>query len=244
MTAVAVLVPLALLWPAAAGAELPRPYGATTGMYIEGAFGGNGITDDDYVDDLIAIDSDVDPLVGLAVAGYYRFIDWVSLGLVIHYAFLKPNVEIWTDDADHESSGFLGILAEVRGHLPVSRVDPWIGLGLGYAMTFSAAEGDASIFGDYEGHIILHGVGIGLSAGVNIFITEQLALGPYFRLIFGGWVSGCYEHTTDGPGPGGEDHVDECDDIEHLYEDDLLVDNPDDLPHLWVVGLDVNYTFD
>lgn len=234
----ALFVPLAILWPARAGAELPRAYGVTTGTSIEAAFGGNGLTDDDYVEDYPWINADVDPLVGLSVAGYYRFIDWVSVGLVVHYAFLHADFE----DVDHSAAGFLGILAEVRGHLPVSRIDPWVGFGIGYAMTFSSAKGDVDIpfLGDveYNGRLMLHGVGIGLSAGMNIFITERFALGPYFRLIFGAYPTGCYQAEV------GDDETDECDDVEDLYEDTLNTNDPDDLPHLWVVGVDVNYTFD
>jgi hypothetical protein len=232
------LVPLALLWPARAGAELPRAYGATTGTSIEAAFGGNGITDDDYVESYPWINADLDPLVGLSVAGYYRFIDWVSVGLVVHYAFLGTDF----DNVDHSASGFLGILAEVRGHLPVSRIDPWVGFGIGYAMTFSSAEGDVDIpfIGsvDYDGRLMLHGVGIGLSAGMNIFVTERLALGPYFRLIFGAYPTACYQADVEN------DHTDECDDVEGLYEDTLNASEPHDMPHLWVVGIDVNYTFE
>lgn len=234
----ALFVLLALLWPARAGAELPRAYGVTTGVSIEAAFGGNGITDDDYVANYPWINADIDPLVGLAVAGYYRFIDWVSVGLVVHYGFLGTDFE----NVDHSSSGFLGILAEVRGHLPVSRVDPWVGFGIGYAMTFAAAEGDVDIpfLGDvdYDGRLVLHGVGIGLSAGVNVSITERFAIGPYFRLIFGAYPTGCYEADV------GSQHTDECDDVEDLYHDTLNTNDPADLPHLWVVGVDVSYTFE
>ncbi len=225
-----------LLLSGEARAELPRPFGETEGLVLELGFGGNGLTDDDYVDDII--DADVDPLLGFHLAGYYRFMPYLSVGLLAHLGFLNPH-----SDLDDELSGFFGLLIEAKGHLPLARFDPWVGFGIGYATAFSAGEGelDLGILGevDYEGDLALHGVAFSLALGLNIFVTRNLALAPFFRIIFGAYPGGCYEYTA-GSGAGRQ-HEDECDDLEELYG----VDDEDDLPdrpHLWVVGANVSYT--
>ncbi len=38
------------------------------------------------------------------------------------------------------------------------------------------------------------------------------------------------------------DHYDECDDVEDLYEESGYLGDPDDLPHLWIVGASVTYS--
>ena len=220
--------------PGIAKAELPRPYGETTGFMFEGSFSVNGVTTDDYVDDITVNDIDRGALVGLGLAGAYRPIDYVSVGLLAHFGFLNPDVE----GADEEQAGFLGLLAEVRGFLPMDRFEPWLGLGFGYAMTYGVAEGEYTIpfLGDidYQYRLTLHGVGMSVGTGLNIYITERLAVGAFFRMILGGWISGCWETTIEG------DHEDECDDLEDLYNVDDRDDLPD-MPHLWIVGATVSY---
>jgi hypothetical protein len=230
----AVLLAVVAFRPSPAWAELPRPFGLTTGFMLEGGFGGNGITSDDYIDNSSATDIDIGPLVGLFLSGAYRPIDWVSVGLLAHYGFLAADFE----DVDDDVAGFFGLLVEVRGRLPMSRVDPWVGFGFGYAMTFSHGWGDVNvpILGDveYDGKVVLHGVGLGIGVGVDIFITRQFALAPFFRMIFGVYPGGCAEYTL------GDSHDEVCDDLEDLYNDN----EPDDLPHLWIVGLAATYVVD
>lgn len=226
----ALLFVLITLAPSRAEAELPRPYGVTTGGAFEGGFGGNGTTSDDYADDYTPVDIDIRPLVGLFMAGYYRIIDYVSLGLLIHYGFLAADF----NNADDDTSGFFSALFEVRGHLPIGRFDPWIGFGFGYAMTFAHGWGD--FFGvDYDLRGSLHGVGLGVSLGLNIFITRQFALGPFFRMIFGIYPTACFTNASDPDDPDRD-----CDTVEDMYLDN----EPDDYPHLWIVGLSATYMFD
>lgn len=225
----AVLCAVVTLWPSRAEAELPRPYGETTGWFVEGMFSGNGLTNDDYIDPPGFNDIDIDPLVGLSANIGYRLLDWVSIGLLIHYGFLAADY----GDVDQDTAGFLGVLLEVQGHLPMSRFDPWIGFGFGYAMTFSHLWGDYYNV-DYNYRISLHGIGIGVSAGLNIFITQQLAIGPFFRFIFGVYPTACYDIDIEIP----DVHDEDCDDLDDIYND------LDDKPHLWTVGLNLSYVFD
>lgn len=220
---------LAALGSSLANAELPAPYGETTGFVVEGAFSVNGVTDDDFVDDWLW-DFDVDPIVGLTLHGSYRFIDYVSAGVTFHYGFLKADGR----GTSNEYAGFLAILAELRGHLPMGRFDPWVGLGIGYAMVHGRAE-EIDFTDESWARLSWHGAGIGIGSGLNIAITERFSLGAFFRLIFGVWTTVC------GEGEGfywDEDR--DCDDIEDAY----LVDDRDDLPdmpHLWSVGINATY---
>jgi hypothetical protein len=225
----------ALLAVAPVAAEVPEPYGDVRGTFVEVGFGGNGLTDDEYVDDT-AVDADVGPLVGLFAAGGYRPIDYLSVGLLAHFGFLDADI----DDVDTEFSAFLGVLVEVRGHFPIGRFDPWVGVGVGYAMTYTHGAGDTEIpfFGDveYDYRLMLHGVGIGLGLGLDIWVTTRVAITPFFRMILGGWATACLDVTWDDE----EEH--DCDDVEDVYEESGWLGDPDDLPHLWIVGASVTFS--
>ena len=221
--------------PALSWADLPPPYGEVEGGFAEVTFGVNGLTTDEYVDGS-DLDADVGPAVGLSFAGGWRPMDYLALDLLVHWAFLSADVE----DADSDFSAFLAVMPEVRGHLPMGRFDPWIGFGLGYAMTYTRMEGDISLgfLGrvNYEGRIMLHGLGIGVSFGLDIWLTRNLAVSPFFRMVFGVWTKACLDTTVNG------DHDEDCDDPNDLYDDNPWLGDGDDLPHLWIVGAGLTYS--
>jgi hypothetical protein len=198
------------------------------GFALELGFGANGVTDDDYIDGA-PFDVDLDPLVGLSVAGMYRIIPYVSVGLVVQYAFIYASA----DNLDDEYSDFLGIIPEVRGHYAFGRFEPWLGFGIGYAMTHTQLRAEEGGL-DGSGALFLHGAGFALSTGVHIWLTDSFSLSPFVRMIFGAWPTACY--TTDGDVAAwmsffGQDDED-CDDVEDIYADE-----PEDFPHLWSVGV-------
>ena len=216
------LVAVTLLQTGVAAADAPRE-----GFVLEFGFGVNGLTDDDYVDE-DGHGIDLDPLVGLHFAVLYRIFQYMSVGMMVHYGFIYPD----GDNLDHEYSGFLGIIPEVRGHYAFGRFEPWLGFGVGYATAHTFADGEWRVnFGPWswaveaEGTVQLHGVGFALGTGVNIWLSDHWSLSPFFRMIFGAWPTACYYYEW------GDEERDDCDDI-----DDVYLNEPDDLPHLWIVG--------
>lgn len=242
-----VLALLVIYWPVSASAEIPEPWGVTSGFSVEGGFGANGITDDRFainvIEDHTLESGEIGTMVGFYLAGFYRIIDYVSVGLSLQYAFLRPDFQ--GIDIDVDSAGFFGFLTEVRGHFPIGRFDPWMGLGIGYALAFGAADGHIILpmsDGDYDGSISLRGVGIGFGVGANIYLTRQWALGFYVRLIFGAYTKACYRETYISA--GGDSSEDFCNSPEIVYDvDHLNVAEPEDNPHLWSAGLNVTYYF-
>lgn len=241
-TAVTLLV---ILWSDTAAAEIPAPWGVTSGFSVEGGFGANNVTDDRFavnaIEDHTLESGEIGTLVGFYLAGFYRIIDYVSVGLSFQYAFLRPDFLA----IDHDSAGFFGFLTEVRGHFPIGRFDPWLSLGLGYALAFGTASGyidNPFISGEYDGSISLRGVGIGFGVGANIYLTRRWALGFYVRLIFGAYTKACYRETYISA--GGDANEDFCNSPEIVYDvDHLNVAEPEDNPHLWSAGLSVTYYF-
>jgi hypothetical protein len=216
------------------------------GLSVEGGLGGNGITNDRFainvIEDVSLDGGEIKPLVGFYAAGFYRIIRYVSVGLSLQYAFLVPEYLA----LEHGSAGAFGLLVEARGHFPISRFDPWVAFGLGYALAFGSGRGridNPFITGEYDGRIALHGVGIGLSLGANVYLTRQWTLGLYVRLFFGGFTKACYDSTYEGS--TGDVDVDYCNSLEVVYDTDHIdAPEPEDLPHLWSVGLNVTYFFD
>jgi hypothetical protein len=222
----AALTAVTLLQPASALAEVGAP---RRGMTLELGIAANGVTDDDYInEDNNGID--LDPLVGIHLAGLYRFLPFLSAGLLIHYGFIFPD----GDDFDAQYSDFLGVIAAVRGHYAWGRFEPWVEFGIGYAMAHTWAEGEwtwAFWTGEADGFVALHGVGFDLSLGVHIYLLDNLSVSPFFRMILAAWPTACYELDYYVSGVGGDER-DDCDDPDDVYENE-----PDDYPHLWIVGI-------
>ena len=75
---------------------------------------------------------------------------------------------------------------------------------------------------------------------MNIWVTTRLSLGPLFRMIFGVWPTGCYRVDIEMPAPLEDIHREDCDDINDIYN----AGAPEDLPHLWSVGIVMSYIFE
>jgi hypothetical protein len=226
-------------------AEIPQPWGVTSGFSVEGGFGANNVTDDRFavnvVEDHTLEPGEIGTLVGLYVGGFYRIIDYVSIGVSLQYAFLRPDFQA----IDGDGAGHFGFLTEVRGYFPISRFDPWLSLGIGYALAFGTANGfidNPMITGEYDGSISVRGVGIGFGVGANVYLTRRWALGFYVRLSFIAPTKACYRETY--LSAGGDTNEDICNSPEIVYEDHIQVAEPEDNPHLWSAGLNVTYYFD
>ena len=204
----------------------------TSGIAAEAAFSVNGITAAGYVDAVTPIE--VGPVVGLTLGALYRATYFVSAGLVLHYGFLAPDGE----ELDEEFGHFFALLAEARGHYAFfDFFEPWVGLGLGYGTTMTKGEGSWSLFGvSGEGSMTLHGLALSLSVGANFFITDAISVGPFFRMIVGGWTTFCTKSQRE---VGGAFEVEpECGDARDIYGFE-----PQHLPHLWTVGVVATYVF-
>ncbi len=226
-TAPIAAIPLALgllASPGPAGAELRQ----TGNVLAELGVSANGVTDDDFASGTHGIE--LDPLVGLSVAVMGRPLRYLSVGVTAHYGFLYARSESY----EEEGAGFLGLLLGVRGHLPLRWVEPWLGLGFGYALAHFYGAGSWPLVGEGRGHVSLHGLGIGLDAGVGFHVADQLLIGPFFRMIFGVWPTGCYDYELENRFAAVEDEG--CDSVEDLFGDR-------DLPHLWSAGIALTTTF-
>jgi hypothetical protein len=100
-------------------------------------------------------------------------------------------------------------------------------------MTHTWGSGPWPETGEGNGQVWLHGLGIGLAAGFGIYVTETLVIGPFFRMVFGVWPTGCWHHQNDAPGATGDEG---CDSVDDLYGDA-------DLPHLWSLGIALGHYF-
>jgi len=209
-----------LVWAPGARAEPVE-----RGFSIEGHVGLNNLTEDDYVDSSrgLPLGLDIDPLIGLGVTGLARVHRHVSAGISVGYGFLFAHDK----DLEDERAGFLSILAVARGHYALDRFEPWVELGMGYAMTHARADLRGAN-GDFS--VMLHGVAVEMATGISIFLTDRLYVSPFFKIVFGIWPGGCYDVSA-GPFEG-----DECGDTEDLFDD-----REPDLPHLWTMGATLGY---
>lgn len=206
----------------AEGDAAPALPAETAWLIVEGGLGVTGVTDAGH---LAVADMGLYPLAGLSAAAYLRPLRFLSAGVQLTYGLLLPT----SDEVDVGAAGFLAVTAFARGQYAFGRLEPWLGLGLGYGQTHAEATGPRA---RDAGTLTLHAMALDISAGLAIQVAEGLTVGPFARFVFGLWASGC-ESFPDWPFEVPEDG---CDDIEPLYGYELPR-----LPHLWMVGANVAY---
>jgi hypothetical protein len=208
--------------PRVAAAELRQ----TSGIVAELGVSVHGLTETGYAE---SHGVELDPLIGLSMAVLGRPYPWFSAGVILHYGFLYAQ----SDAYEEEGSGFFSFLVGVRGHVPFWILEPWLGFGMGYALAHTYGSGDWPV-GEARGHVSLHGIGFGLDGGIGVYVTDNLHIGPFFRLIFGIYPTACRDYDLETAIGGIEDEG--CDAAEDVYGDT-------DLPHSWSVGVALANTF-
>ena len=150
----------------------------------------------------------------------YRFNPWVSFGPRVFYYIM--DAEVTGVASTSEDSAFaVGVDFAVTGYpMRSSRVDPFAGLSLGYAMwTVPVIDPGGSSKHNYR----LHGITVQLNVGLDIYLTQYFSVGPVFRYHFPFWIQYC------ATGPG-----DHCERTEDLNATDSAFD--DSQPGLLFIG--------
>lgn len=206
-----------LALPQEASADPP-----SNGFTLEFGFGGNLLTDDSYVAIEDGIHAELKPMVGMHLGFLGRINRFVSLGFLAHYGFAYAQ----SPYLRHEFADMLAALIEIRVHIGIGIVEPWFGVGVGYAMTHFL--GETSGVRKIDRGMMLHGTGIDVAFGLNIFVNRHLAVGPFFRAVFGIWPAVCERTDTDR----------ECERVREHYGERF-----DDLPHMITFGFFASNTF-
>lgn len=222
---IGVILTLVCFFPSVSQAETD-PH--TTGWIVELGLAANGATNTTHESYgyLLGSEYAAQPLLGLSLAVLRRPIRYLSVGLLMYYGFFLPDVPKEFDAYD----GVFGVLAELRGHVPIGIFDPWVGVSFGYLLAHSSLSVE-SLGTEQEVRNEAHGMGIGVGLGLNFFVTDTFSLGPFFRMLFGVWSKGCT--TSSGTFGDGERH---CSDVEDPVD-------PDVTPHYWTVGLSFTSNF-
>ena len=128
-----------------------------------------------------------------AIQYSYRFNPWVAFGPRAYYYFMDADVT-GVASTSEDSAFAVGIDLAVTGYpLSFSRVDPFVGLSVGYAMwTVPVIDPGGNTRHNYR----LHGVTVQLNVGVDIYVTQYFSVGPVFRYHFPFWIQFC----ATGPG--------------------------------------------
>lgn len=119
----------------------------------------------------------------------FRVIRYFAVGAHVGFQFYDPNR---MRDADLGWSMLLG--AEVRGILPVGRLEAWLGMAFGYMRWQVEQENDDNAWVDQEWR---NAFGLGFGFGVNYFVHRRVALGLDFW-IYKGFANELCDYENDG----------------------------------------------
>lgn len=153
------------------------------GLMLGGGFGVTGCTDD-WCDSL-------DPLVYFRLQGLVRMFNYLGVGVHLGFNFHDPDSRY----VDAVYDVFLGL--EVRGFLPLGRLDLWTGLALGW--TRRQGDGEVcNIGGCFQGSYWMDGFGFGWGVGALFYLTRSVALGLDFWLYKGAFNEECSDGDVVG----------------------------------------------
>jgi hypothetical protein len=158
------------------------------------------------------------PLFGFGAGFYVRPIAFFAAGIDSHFNLIAA------DDRDDNRIDEIGhywlFNLAARGIIPLGRVEPWGGVGFGFAgwnYYWTRPDGRDEARG-------LSGVDFAFSFGADVALTDQFWLGGMFRFAIPFWNDSCRLH---------DDGRDDCRSV-----DQLDVDDQHRLPDgLWYFGV-------
>jgi hypothetical protein len=161
------LVAVLVLAPSPASAETTRDRGVT---FIP-SLGLNGCTGERC--------ENLAPMLHLRMNPGFRIFRFLQTG--VHVAFLFQGPLFEHADERTELWDFL-VGPEVRGILPIKRLDIWLGIAFGYMHRRRLVESD-----DHEQRAFYHAIGLAWGGGVDAFLVPgRIALGGDIW-IYRGW---------------------------------------------------------
>ncbi len=169
----------------------------------------------------------------------YRPIEQISFGVGVQASTLKIDVD--TDPGVNVDAR--AIMVSPLGFFfvhPVknSRLDPYAGVGVGWSMIRESFESESETdTPDFEGapsdsdtttYTLKRGTAR-LTAGLDVYVSERVALGPRFDIFLGFGGEVCVDDGMD----------EECDDVDDAFDND----EEEELPRNWMFGLNLSATF-
>lgn len=172
-------------------------------------------------------EADTGPSFGTGGGVYVRPIPYFAAGFDLHWQLMGA------DDRDFDRTGeianyFLLNLA-LRGIIPIEgRVEPWGGIGFGYAHWGYDWDEDR----DSE-DLTFNGINFALSTGADVRLVDRWWLGGMVRFAFPDWGERCRDRIR-------PDRVEEeCRDVDTLDADERA-----ELPDfLWYLGVNGRVDF-
>jgi hypothetical protein len=220
-TAYTLILSFPMLWITAAPAQSQSP-GAGGGRSDSGLFLATATLGLGDCNELLcgASEANTAPSLGMGAGFFIRPIPYFAGGAELHYNLMSA------DDEDRNREGEVGryFLANmaVRGIVPVGIVEPWAGIGLGYAWFGYAWDKDKK-----SEDLTVDGINLALSLGTDVRLGDRWTIGGMFRFAFPSWSERCKEKIE----PDGTKL--ECQDT-----DSLDVAEREELPdRLWYLGV-------
>ena len=216
-----------LLLFAAAGASAQARRPAAPGLFFANATLGIG----DCAGTLCGPGNDnasTAPLPGIGIGVYVRPIPYFAAGLELHHQWMSAE----DGRSDRFSEGATDVIANLalRGILPLGIVEPWIGVGLGYAWWRYAWEKDKKVES-----LSIDGTNFAFSLGVDVNVAPHWSVGGMFRYALPSWGTRCKESIDISDGKLKR----ECKDVDALDAEDRA-ELPDSL---WYLGATVRFEF-
>lgn len=165
--------------------------------------------------------------IGGELSGWFRPIEYVSLGLTLHYNLIAVDDVPFIDN----SWSYFIVDAGARVHpLKSGPIDVFIGPTFGYTWFNTSAEGDGG-FSDQD----ITGFTLGGELGGEFYIMPQISVGALFRFLYPFWSESCYDYDIAGFGAdSGCDDIDDLDDLDPTFA-------ASDLPTMFYIGASASY---